>query len=206
MRNDASAMRRPSRVGLLSLAEGPGEAAVRFVLDDLAEAGAFYERHSGVLEPIEFVRLGPEHLSAGSAAGPVPCDAFVLGFYLEQDAADEGWEQALAASLGALPLGSAVYGVCCCAARGAPSCVAGLGALERLCDEAGLLYRGGMAVASAANLDRLHGRARMGRARRKVSEAADELLLAIRCGAHAGAIAARPGLFWRLHMALSSLR
>ncbi len=206
MRNDASTARRPSRVGLLSLAGGPGEAAVQFVLDDLAEAGAFYERHSGVVEPIEFVRLGPEHLSAGSADGPVSCDAFVLGFYLEEDAADEGWAQALAISLRVLSRGSAVYGVCCCAARGVASCVAGLEALERLCDEAGLLYRGGMAVASAANLDRLRGRARMGRARRKVSEAADELLLAVRCGAHAGAIAARSGLFWRLHMALSSLR
>ncbi len=74
---DARQTHRPARVGLVNLASGRGRGVVRLLLDDLAEAGAVYERLSGVADPVEFGAAGP----ASGAADPA--DVYVLGFYAE---------------------------------------------------------------------------------------------------------------------------
>lgn len=173
---DAHQTHRPARVGLVNLASGRGRGVVRLLLDDLAEAGAVYERLSGVDEPVEF---GAEE----------PADTYVLGFYAEDE---------VVATLPQLELGTQVYVVVCCESCDADEAWGAVSSLENQCSEAGLLWCGGMVVPGAANLPRVWGKPRMGWARRRVSEVTDELLLAIRCGEPAGVIVVRPRLTWRL--------
>lgn len=204
---------RPSRVGLLNLAEGDGARAVRFILDDLAEAGAFYELHSGVTSPVEFALGEADERDAsvlGEAGGcdaSVPgdassCDAFVLGFYLHDADEFAPIGQAADSVYRNLPRGAMVYGLCCSESFAADPAPRALEQLEAACAESGLVWCGGMAVRCAGVLPRLQGKPRMGMARRKVSEATDELLLAIRCDLRAGTILSRPGLPWCLREAM----
>lgn len=115
---------------------------------------------------------------------------------------DEGpagaFGDSLASVLSHLEPGAQVYAVVCCESCDADEAWDTVSGLEKQCLEAGLLWCGGMVVPGAANLPRVWGKPRMGRARRRVSEATDELLLAIRCGEPAGTIIVRPRLSWRL--------
>ena len=194
--------RRPSRVGLLNLAEGGGARAVQLVLDDLAEAGAFYELHSGVARPVEFVSGEAGGCDAFEPCAANGCDAFVLGFYLDKAGEFAFAGQEVVDTLRGLPQDAVIYGLCCSAPFAAPAALHGLGQLEAACVESGHAWCGGMVVRCAGALPRLKNKPRMGMARRKVSEAADELLLAIRCGSHAGTVVSRPGLLWCMREAM----
>lgn len=202
MESHVNGARRPSRVGLLNLAEGDGAQAVQLVLDDLAEAGAFYELHSGVARPVEFVSGEAGGCDAFEPCAANGCDAFVLGFYLDKAGESAFAGQEVVDTLRVLPQDAVVYGLCCSAPFAAPAALHGLGQLEAACVESGHAWCGGMVVRCAGSLPRLKNKPRMGMARRKVSEAADELLLAIRCGSRAGTVVSRPGLSWCLREAM----
>ncbi len=96
---DAHQTHRPARVGLVNLASGRGRGVVRLLLDDLAEAGAVYERLSGVAEPVEF---GAEE----------PADAYVLGFYAEDEVAvsEDGAAGDCAGDMGQAPVAASENG------------------------------------------------------------------------------------------------
>ena len=202
MESHANGVHRPSRVGLLNLTGGDDARAVRFVLDDLAEAGAFYELHSGVARPVEFVSGEAGGCDAFGPCAANGCDAFVLGFYLDKAGESAFAGQEVVDTLRGLPQDAVIYGLCCSAPFAAPAALHGLGQLEAACVESGHAWCGGMVVRCAGALPRLKNKPRMGMARRKVSEAADELLLAIRCGSHAGTVVSRPGLLWCMREAM----
>ena len=202
MESHVNGARRPSRVGLLNLAEGDGAQAVQLVLDDLAEAGAFYELHSGVARPVEFVSGEAGGCDAFEPCAANGCDAFVLGFYLDKAGESAFAGQEVVDTLRVLPQDAVVYGLCCSAPFAAPAAFHGLGQVEAACVESDHTWCGGMVVRCAGALPRLKNKPRMGMARRKVSEAADELLLAIRCGSRAGTVVSRPGLLWCMREAM----
>ena len=202
MESHVNGVHRPSRVGLLNLAGGDEARAVQLVLDDLAGAGAFYELHSGVARPVEFALGETGDCDASEPREANGCDAFVLGFYLD-DAGEFAFAgQEVVDALRGLPQDAVIYGLCCSAPFAAPAALHGLGQLEAACVESGHAWCGGMVVRCAGALPRLKNKPRMGMARRKVSEAADELLLAIRCGSHAGTVVSRPGLLWCMREAM----
>ena len=92
--------KRPHKVALVCLADGKEGTALELVLDDMAAAGAVYERLCRVKEPVEFARLDPKDARSLSA-----CDSFVIAFAGKKDA------EAMAAGL-PLPAGSPRYAVC----------------------------------------------------------------------------------------------
>lgn len=161
------------------------EHVIDLVLDDTAEAGAVYERRAGAQSPIEFVR--------GSAAR---CDAVVLG--LDLGASGASIEEALDGLAG----GCAVYAVCACPGCAADEALPRFAALERACGKRGLDWRGGLAIGAAQAVTAFEHLPRLGFWRRPVSEGTDRLLLALRCGMPAGAIAARQGPLRRAFAAL----
>lgn len=167
--------KRPSRVGLASCPCGRNAAQViDLVLDDMAEAGAVYERQGATENPVEFVR--------GTTAG---CDAVALGM--------DGTDARFGDRLGELEAGCAVYAVCACAGCAAEEALGCLGALEEACEQHGLLWRGGLAIEDAQAVAPFEHSPRLGFWRRPVSGAVDRLLLAVRCGGNAGLFATRQG-------------
>lgn len=61
-----------------------------------------------------------------------------------------------------------------------------LDALKKACNELGLSWRGGLAVPCRAWYETHMAKPRMGSARRSLSEATDDIVLALRCGDYAG--------------------
>ena len=61
-----------------------------------------------------------------------------------------------------------------------------LDALKGVCSEQGLSWRGGLAVPCRAWYEAHMAKPRMGSARRSLSEATDDVVLALRCGNYAG--------------------
>ncbi len=176
--------RRPSRVGLVDCAVGKKAGrATRPLLDDLAEAGAVYERRSGAENPIEFVR--------GGVAG---CEALILVL--------DGCDASFGDVLDAAEAGAAVYAVCACMDCAAEEALGCLWALEQACEQRGLAWRGGLAVGDAQVVPAFERSPRLGFWRRPVSEGLDELLLCVRCGADAGRRAVRPGPLRRARAAI----
>ena len=181
---------RPARVGALALGACGGAVgeAVKLLLGDLAEAGAVYERLAGLATPVEF-----DVLDGMAEAGA--CEALVLGV-----CAGEELEEPLAELLPNVAEGSQVYAVVACESREPEEALPALSAFEKWCSEQGFIWQGVLVVADAARLPLVWGKPRMGRARRPVSEAMDELLLAIRCGAEVGVFSAVPRVpSWRRH-------
>ncbi len=176
-------------------ASGPADA---YVLGFYAEDGATAGEGGVVDDRAHGVGRAPAAASGDDAAEEfVPGSARGVEPASDEGLADEPGD-GLATMLSRLEPGAQVYAVVCCESRRAAEARFAFLELEEQCAEAGLLWCGGMAVPGAANLPRVWGKSRMGRARRRVSEATDELLLAIRCGEPAGTIVVRPRLSWHL--------
>ncbi len=176
--------KRPSRVGLVDCAVGKKAGrATRPLLDDLAEAGAVYERRSGAERPIEFVR--------GCVAG---CEALILGL--------DGCDATFGDVLDPAEAGAAIYAVCVCMDCPAEEALGCLWALEQACEQRGLAWRGGLAIGDAQVVPAFEHSPRLGFWRRPVSEGLDGLLLCVRCGADAGRQAMRPGPLRRAFAAI----
>ncbi len=176
--------RRPSRVGLVDCAVGKKAGrATRPLLDDLAEAGAVYERRSGAERPIEFVR--------GCVAG---CEALILGL--------DGCDATFGDVLDPAVPGTAIYAVCACMDCAPEEALGCLWALEQACEQRGLAWRGGLAIGDAQVVPAFEHSPRLGFWRRPVSEGLDGLLLCVRCGSDAGRQAVRPGPLRRAFAAI----
>ena len=178
---------RPTRVGLVNAAGRRCAGAAEVLLADMAEAGAVYERRSGVEKIIAFDRVGVE----GDASA---CDAVVVAL----DVADARFGELL----GRLRAGCAVYAACLCDECRAEEALATIYALEEACDQRGLVWRGALAIEDAQVIESFAGMPRMGFWRRPVFEAVDCMLLAVRCGAEAGRVPVRQGWLRRLRARL----
>ena len=73
-----------------------------------------------------------------------------------------------------------------------------LAALRERCEARGLAWLGGLAIGDAGLLPRMACRPRMGWARRRVSEAVDQLLIALLAGQSFGEQYVRPSLYARV--------
>lgn len=166
------------RVALACIGADVPQAAAALLLDDFAEALGAYARYGGIAAP------EVRHVDAASLPEML-----------------RGWEpDALVLGIGGptatgLPVGlPSVAAYALVAPDGDASPEAALDAAGELCRDAGLAWRGGVAVAHAGLARRLVGQPRMGTFRRPVSETVDELVLAVRCGANAGRTVASPAL------------
>lgn len=179
---DDEGARLPRRIALAGVDAG-GTGAVGCLLADFAEALPVYARLAGMAAP-ELAHARCDRDVAG-------CDTVLIGLMLGAGAPDAG----------ELPLsyaepGTRVYALVC--TEGEPGFAAQeLEALAERCGARGLRWMGGLAVGDAAVLPRVAGRARMGWARRRVSEAVDRLIAAVRAGLPAVDELARPSRWAR---------
>lgn len=97
-----------------------------------------------------------------------------------------------------LPTGARVYAVCVTGGADPAPALDALDGLAKRCAAAGLSWRGGLAVTDAAAVAASAGAPRMGWRRRRVSEAVDRLVAAIRAGADFPVEAVSPSRYARL--------
>lgn len=166
--------RVPRSVGLVDLSAGAADSAAELLLADLAEAMRAYDwlGHAGEVdyEPLAVARLEP------AGAGEVASLVVALG------------EDVLASMLSGLVLapGQRVYGLGVLAGD-VPGGAAIFEPLAAACDAAGAVWCGGLVVFRAGYAARFASGPRMGLFRRGVSEAVDDLIVAIRSGIPVGA-------------------
>ena len=168
----------------VALVDASATAPTSTLLADAAEALPVYAWLAGAEEPkIENARPGEDLAD---------CDTVLLALELERGAV----------RIERLPVGHApaevrVYALVCTEEDPEVGSRA-LTALERCCEERGLSWMGGLVVGDANLLPRISGRPRMGWARRRVSEAVDQLLIALLAAEPAGERYVRPSRYAHL--------
>ena len=176
-----TAPQAPRRIALV---DASGTASTSALLADAAEALPVYAWLAGLAEP--------EVVTAHAGRDIPSCDTVLLA--LELGAACPRVEEL---PVGYTLTGTSVYALLC--TDGDPEVAAYLIAeLEERCDQRGLRWQGALAVGNARLLPHLSGRPRMGWARRRVSEAVDQLLIALLAGRPFGEKYVRPSRYARL--------
>ena len=176
----------PRRVALVNASPRGGRSATAHLLGDLAEALPVYARMAGVDAP-ELVRATVRDV--GALAG---CDAVVLGYPLYVDALPSGMVDLLVRARDELAPGARVYALANMGFYEAEQIAPSFSVIEGFCTAAGLCWSGGVAVGAGGMVLPVAKTPRMGMMRRGVSEAIDQLIMALLAGANAGAIEVRP--------------
>lgn len=176
----------PRRVALVCASPRGERSATAHLLADLAEALPVYARMAGV--------AAPELVDARGAKGLRGGDAVVLGYPLYVDALPSGLVGLLERARGELRPGARVYALCNMGFYEPEQIVPSFLVLENFCAAAGARWMGGVAVGAGGMVLPTARSPRMGMMRRWVSEAVDQLIMAVLAGTGAGVIEARPPL------------
>ncbi len=168
----------------VALVDASATAPTSTLLADAAEALPVYAWLAKTEEPkVENARPGEDLTD---------CDTVLLALTAGTVAPDANDEL-----LGSVAAGTHVYALIC-ADDDPDASTDAFTALERCCEERGLSWMGGLAVGDAWLLPRITGRPRMGWARRRVSEAVDQLLIALLAAEPAGERYVRPSRYAHL--------
>ena len=164
---DAARSRLPKRIALVTVDEA--HALPSLMANDFEDALGAYSEIGGTRPPAVLHSL--EEKPA--------LDAVVIAFATN--------DTPLAVNLLAgLEGTSLVYALVSEDAADAKDALRVLDVLKDACNEQGLSWRGGLAVPCRAWYEAHMGKPRMGGARRSLSEATDDIVLALRCGNYAG--------------------
>lgn len=200
----ASASRPPRSVALVNAAGciGAGDDScdsISFLLDDFEEAYCAYAHEMaqmfGVSDDVTTPRFMHMALPVDDTfVAYAECDSVVIGYALE---AGEDTTESINDAVRLLSPTDAsrdlrVYAIVVNHSYDAENALGSLDALRASCSEAGLRFSGGILIGGGALLPRLSNKPRMGSARRRVSEAIDELIETVREGRDAGIIKVRP--------------
>ena len=204
LETSASASRPPRSVALINAVGciGVGDDAhdsIAFLLGDFEEAYCAYAHEMaqmfGVSDDVttpRFMHMAPPVDDA--FATYAECDSVVIGYTFEagEDATESIANAVRLLSPADTSRGVRVYIIAVDHSYDVENTFDSLDALRTSCSEAGLLFSGGVLIGGGALLPRLANKPRMGSARRRVSEAIDELIEAVREGRDAGIIKAKP--------------
>ncbi len=168
----------------VALVGADGNAATSTLLADAAEALPVYARLSDV--------AAPELVRAATGADVARCDTVLLALTLGPSA-----PSVEELPLSYAPAGARVYALLCVDDDPEVATHA-LAALEERCGERGLAWMGGLVVGDAGLLPQMARRPRMGWARRRISEAVDQLLIALLARQPFGEKYVRPSRYARL--------
>ena len=164
---DVARPRLPKRIALVAL--GETHALPSLMANDFEDALGAYSEIGGTSPPAVLHSLEGE---------PV-VDAVVIIF----SASDARLAEDLLANLENKCL---IYALASDDTDDAKDALRALDALKDACNEQGLSWRGGLAVPCGAWYEARMSKPRMGSARRSLSEATDDIVLALRCGNYAG--------------------
>lgn len=168
--------------------------AYSYILDDFVDAFSFYARVNAQYQD-DIPKLERFELDEGTALNGF--DTVVFATFL-QEHAEQGTHDGLAhemadrwkSALQKLQPQTRVYLIVAQESSDPNVAVPLLASVGQVCAELGLAWCGGMIVPKAVKRAKYAHAPRMGWRRRKLSEASDRLILAIRCGAEAGVIEA----------------
>lgn len=133
--------------------------------------------------------------SDGTAAELSECDAVVVGYACGAGRASVDGFAADVARLSPsldIPSGARVYAIAIDSSCDAGNALASVDVLHAFCRGSGLRFSGGIAIGGGALLPRMENKPRMGAARRRLSEATDELIEAVRAGRDTEVVTVRP--------------
>lgn len=171
--------RLPKRIALVTV--GETHALPSLIANDFEDALGAYSKIGGTKPPAVLHSL----------EGDPAIDAVVIMFA----ASDARLTEDLLANLESKCL---VYALASDDTDDAKDALRALDALKDACNERGLSWRGGLAVPCRAWYEAHMAKPRMGSARRSLSEATDDVVLALRCGNYAGVSAVKAPLRTRL--------
>ena len=164
---DVARSRLPKRIALVTV--GKTRTLPSLMANDFEDALGAYSEIGGTRPPAV----------SHSLEGEPAVDAVVIIF----SASDAQLAEDLLANLESTCL---VYALASNDAEDAENALKALDALKDACNKQGLSWRGGLAVPCRAWYEAHMARPRMGSARRSLSEATDDVVLALRCGNYAG--------------------
>lgn len=159
--------RLPKRIALVTV--GETHALPSLMANDFEDALSAYSEIGGTRPPAVLHSL----------EGEPTVDAVVIIFA----ASDARPTEDLLADLESTCL---VYALAYDDTEDAKDALRALDALKKVCNELGLSWRGGLAIPCRAWYEMHMAKPRMGSARRSLSEATDDIVLALRCGDYAG--------------------
>lgn len=176
---DVARSRLPKRIALVTV--GETYALPSLMANDFEDALGAYSEIGGTRPPAVLHSL----------EGDPATDAVVIMFA----ASDARLAAGLLACLESTCL---VYALASDDAKDAENALRALDALKDMCNTQGLSWRGGLAVPCHAWYEAHMSKPRMGSARRSLSEATDDVVLALRCGNYAGVSAVKAPLRARI--------
>lgn len=182
----------PRRIALIDITAGEKKTAASFILDDFEDAFNVYAHHDASPEVSipELIRIPSDHTFSPDTRGLRDIDTVVLGCSLNgSDSRDR--LRALLSNLSAahvLTAGARAYMIASDSRYKPKHAKSPFSSFENLWLQAGVSWRGGLAAYASALIPTAAHMARMGMARRRLSEATDRLILAVRCGTGAGTI------------------
>lgn len=159
--------RLPKRIALVTV--GETHALPSLMANDFEDALGAYSEIGGTRPPAV----------SHSLEGDPAIDAVVVAF-----AANDA--QSAVNLLASLKSTCLVYALASEDSAGARDALKALEILRDACNKQGLSWRGGLAVPCRVWYEAHMARPRMGSARRSLSEATDDVVLALRCGNYAG--------------------
>ncbi len=164
---DVARSRSPKRIALVTV--GETHALPSLMANDFEDALDAYSEIGGTRPPAVLHSL----------EGDPAIDAVVVAF-----AANDA--QSVVNLLASLKSTCLVYALAFEDSAGARNALKALDLLRDACGEQGLSWRGGVAVPCRAWYEARMSKPRMGGTRRSLSEATDDIVLALRCGNYAG--------------------
>ena len=164
---DVARSRLPKRIALVTV--GETRTLPSLMANDFEDALGAYSEIGGTRPPTVLHSL----------EGEPAVDAVVIIF----SASDAQFAEDLLANLESKCL---VYALASEDTEDAKDALRALDALKDACNKQGLSWRGGLAVPCHVWYEAHMARPRMGSARRSLSEATDDVVLALRCGNYAG--------------------
>lgn len=164
---DVARSRLPKRIALVTV--GETRTLPSLMANDFEDALGAYSEIGGTRPPTVLHSL----------EGEPAVDAVVIIF----SASDAQFAEDLLANLESKCL---VYALASEDTEDAKDALRALDALKDACNKQGLSWRGGLAVPCRVWYEAHMARPRMGSARRSLSEATDDVVLALRCGNYAG--------------------
>lgn len=185
---------RPPRTVTLLSASPKGRASASWtLLDDLAQAAAALARSAGATPPQLTLKRIPPTGSLSDVRPSLSADALVIAYPLYVDGLPSGLVSALEelAASGGLARTTSVYAVGNLGFHEAHQLLPSFAIIRDFCEKTGLAWRGGVAVGGGGMIVPTRDSARMGMLRRPVSEAVDQLAVALVSGSNLGVVKAR---------------
>lgn len=182
----------PRRIALIDIDAGKKKTATSFILDDFEEAFSVYAHHDADPEASipELIRTPSDRTFSSDTRELHDIDTIVLGCSLNaSDSSDR--LRALLSNLSAahvLTSDARAYMIASDTRYEPENAKSTFSSFENLWLQAGASWCGGLAAYASALIPATAHMARMGMARRRLSEATDRLILTVRCGTGAGTI------------------